>query len=235
MHIAKTTMLATILSAALANLSPTQAAPPSGAKHLHQLTCQAGQIAKFNGARWDCAEEMVADDALAAVPKERFVDNGDGTITDIQTGLMWEKKDAADGSLDLTNPHDVDNIYSWSSELDEDNTNPDGSAFTNFLATLNQETTNDPQSTCFANHCDWRLPRLAELQTIVAESCDGSPCIDPVFGATAASAYWSSTSNTDSPVSAFVVHFDLVDPNVGPVSLGGKATGGWVRAVRGGR
>ncbi len=41
----------------------------------------------------------------------RFVDNGDGTICDHQTGLMWEKKDAADGVVDLNNPHDVDNLY----------------------------------------------------------------------------------------------------------------------------
>ncbi len=36
-----------------------------------------------------------------------FVDNGDGTVTDNRTGLMWEKK-SSDGSI-----HDVENYYSW--------------------------------------------------------------------------------------------------------------------------
>jgi hypothetical protein len=38
---------------------------------------------------------------------QRFVDNGDGTMTDKVTGLMWEKKDDAGGL------HDVDNKYPW--------------------------------------------------------------------------------------------------------------------------
>jgi len=39
---------------------------------------------------------------------DRFVDNGDGTVTDNMTGLMWEKKDNSSGI------HDMDNIYTWS-------------------------------------------------------------------------------------------------------------------------
>src|SRR6059036_1572800 len=38
----------------------------------------------------------------------RFVDNGDGTVTDNQTGLQWEKKDGADGVENYADPHDVD-------------------------------------------------------------------------------------------------------------------------------
>ncbi|MFT4570072.1 MAG: hypothetical protein ACI91F_000942, partial [Candidatus Binatia bacterium] len=39
-----------------------------------------------------------------------YTDNGDGTITDNNTGLMWEKKD------DNPTPtiHDIDNTYTWS-------------------------------------------------------------------------------------------------------------------------
>src|SRR5262249_769349 len=36
-----------------------------------------------------------------------FVDNGDGTITDTRTGLMWEKKDQSGGL------HDVNAHYVW--------------------------------------------------------------------------------------------------------------------------
>ncbi len=43
-------------------------------------------------------------------PAPRFVDNGDGTITDNQTGLMWEKKDQAGGL------HDSRTGYTWAGE-----------------------------------------------------------------------------------------------------------------------
>src|SRR5262249_7879384 len=33
---------------------------------------------------------------------DRFVDNGDGTITDTETGLIWEKKDRGGGLHDAT-------------------------------------------------------------------------------------------------------------------------------------
>lgn len=36
-----------------------------------------------------------------------FTDNGDGTITDNRTGLMWEKL-SDDGSI-----HDKDTTYTW--------------------------------------------------------------------------------------------------------------------------
>ena len=57
-------------------------------------------------------------DALVVCPPNspvRFVDNGDGTVCDHQTGLMWEQKDADDGTIDLNNPRDVNNFYNWSS------------------------------------------------------------------------------------------------------------------------
>ena len=46
----------------------------------------------------------------------RFVDHGDGTLTDTQTGLMWEKKDNLDNEGDFANPHDADNRYTWAAE-----------------------------------------------------------------------------------------------------------------------
>ena len=38
-----------------------------------------------------------AHEATAANPHIRFVDNGNGTITDNQTGLMWEKQTGSTG------------------------------------------------------------------------------------------------------------------------------------------
>jgi len=170
----------------------------------------------------------------------RFVDNGDGTVTDNQTGLQWEKKVAGSGCL-----HCVDDTYTWCANADNpimcDNGNvPDGTAFTSFLATLNGGATGvgncvssdgNTQTGGFAGHCDWRLPTSAELQTILLAPflCQPSPCIDPVFGPTAATFYWSSTTFASDPIPAWLVEFQF-----GSVSTAGKFNGLRVRAVRGG-
>src|SRR5437762_12871378 len=89
----------------------------------------------------------------SAVP--HYVDNGDGTVTDNQTGLMWEKKT---GTVGTPNPdlHDVNNFYTWSG-VGPYYQNPDGTLFTPFLATLNLDASSSGRSICRANHCDWRI------------------------------------------------------------------------------
>ena len=54
----------------------------------------------------------------------RFVDNGDGTISDLQTGLMWEKKSASDNTQDWNNPRDADSLFTWTDTSDGDLGNP---------------------------------------------------------------------------------------------------------------
>ncbi len=108
----------------------------------------------------------------------RFVDNGDGTVTDNCTGLMWQK-DTADVNDD---GQSTDQDYlSWCDAL----------AYCESLS--------------FAGHDDWRLPNVRELQSIVDYGCF-SPTIDPVFGALL-STYWASTSFAVFPGSAWLVNF----------------------------
>lgn len=122
----------------------------------------------------------------------RFTDSG-VTVTDNLTGLQWEKK------TDDNSVHDKDNTYTWSSG----DTQASGPAFTTFLSALNAPS-------CFAGQCDWRLPTLAELQSIVPGgfTCATSPCIDPVFGPTTAGEYWSATSRADDLPHAMTVNFN---------------------------
>ncbi len=150
----------------------------------------------------------------------RFVDNGDETITDNLTQLVWEKKvPGLNSGQDNLNPHDVDNLYSWTAG----STNADGAAFTDFVDDLN--------SAGFAASHDWRLPTLFELQTLLPVGiCESSPCIvDPLFSVTKTSIYWSVSSAQGTPTKAWAVPtgFAVTDD----VS---KTDALYVRAVRGG-
>lgn len=66
----------------------------------------------------------------------RFVDNGDGTVTDNLTALQWEKKRAMDLVANYTDVHDADNVYSWTAA---DGTTADGTAFTTFAPSLTRK------------------------------------------------------------------------------------------------
>ena len=76
--------------------------------------------------------------AMAAAIQCRYGVNGDGTATDYNTGLQWEQKNDLNGTPDPLAPHDADNTYQWSlGGTPNGGTAPDGSAFTDFLASLN--------------------------------------------------------------------------------------------------
>ncbi len=159
------------------------------------------------------------DGAICAGAALSYTDNGNGTITDNNTGPVWEKKD--DNNV---NPlHDVDNTYTWAN------------AFAVHMAGLNA-------GAGFAGHTDWRLPNVKELQSIVnygnfapAVSSSfntgcSSGCTVTSCSCTAADNYWSSTPYAGSSSFAWSVYF-----NDGLVLLDAKSNSLRVRAVRGGR
>jgi len=73
-------------------------------------------------------------------------------------GLMVELKRNDDGVPNYADPHDFDNVYTWTDPGDSDNTNADGTMWTDFLVKLNTPP-------CFAGHCDWRIPTTSELDS----------------------------------------------------------------------
>lgn len=168
----------------------------------------------------------------------RFSDNGDGTVTDHLTHLMWEKKSGIVGAAGSRNPSDVNNIYSLSAACYElpcpgQGNTDDGTAFTDFLPRLNGALC--PLSPCspVGGHFDWRLPTLSELETIVdvtSPECDPSrACIAPVFGPTQPGAHWTTTSVADQAQAAFALTF-----RGGFRTIQNRTGSMYVRAVRGG-
>jgi hypothetical protein len=93
----------------------------------------------------------------------------------------------------------------------------------------------------FAGHNDWRLPSEGghnspatgsnELETILLAPypCATSACIDPIFGSTQASYYWSSSTRPGDPRGAWFVDF-----SDGAVTGDFKQFAVSVRAVRSG-
>jgi hypothetical protein len=182
----------------------------------------------------------IADDNGCVLPGDgvqgtplHYKVNSNGTITDRNTGLIWEMKNTTAGSV-----HYVDNTYTWTAT----GTDPDGTLFTEFLDKLNNRCERDEAIPCnkkadcaavggkcgFAGKRDWRIPHIKELQSIVDYGMS-NPAIDPAFGPTAAGDYWSSTSNAAFSSNAWVVSFDL-----GFVGSAFKDGTFRARAVRGG-
>lgn len=212
-----------------------------------RAACLAGEQAKaLQGSKanpGDC--EAVFDAALAKADKDaakkgvtcRYLDNHDGTISDLNTLLMWEKKDEPGSGTE----HDSSVKKTWADAFE-------------WAANLAQPpTTHDPTSTLgsFAGYTDWRLPSISELITILDTSIDincasgtsTSPCIDPIFrsgDSFTAGGYWSSTTFEETPTSAWMIDFSngVVNQfNKVPDPPGGDPQSGirYVRAVRGGR
>lgn len=161
---------------------------------------------------------------------QRWKDNGDGTATDLTTGLTWELK------TNDSNVHKVNLTFTWCSDADNDHNcdnsaNPmDGTVFTQFLQTLNNWPSN-----CFAGKCDWRLPTIDELSGIqegnYPAACPFTPPCTTIPGATASDLYWSATTFSGFPSQAMYV--DFVTGEVDS-QFGGKTMAHPVRAVRGG-
>ncbi len=183
---------------------PTFELPATG-----QTTCfdSSGNVIDCAGSQWPGQDGHYQAGCSSA---GRFVDNGDGTVTDDCTGLVWQKDGAdvnGDGLIDASD------VLSW------------------------QQALQHCENLEFAGRNDWRLPNVRELQSIV-DYGRSTPSIDPVFGvasppmsAASSSWYWSSSSVLGSPGSGWHVSFDY-GYVLGGVAVVDKSLLYYVRAVR---
>lgn len=177
--------------------------------------------------------------ASAAGTSCRFLDNGDGTLSDLNTGLMWEQKDTTScnevGGLKL---RCYGRAWNWMTSLD-----PIG--LTGNLATVLLHRTSHPtflenEAACLAGHCDWRVPTVEEVRAILDPDCSDGWCLDPLFGPrwddpSAGGAppkrMWTRTTWSDLTIQAFLA--DLTTGEIG-VFVQTKTGSARVHLVRGG-
>ncbi len=110
-----------------------------------------------------------------------FVDNGDGAITDLTTGLMWMRDDSGFFNIGDNGALNWEQALDWAENLE------------------------------YAGYSDWRLPNAKELHSIVdytrSPATTSSAAIDPIFkctsiidegGETNYPFYWTSTTHSNS-------------------------------------
>ena len=133
---------------------------------------------------------------------ERFTDNGDGTITDNRTRLMWTK-DAGTPTVGSC----AGGIKTWQGALD----------YVTCLNGINH-----------LGHSDWKLPGVKELISLVDYSRFGPalPLSRPFLNVQSG-IYWSSISYVYNMNFAWVVYMWN-----GYVGYDGKAINGYVWPVR---
>ncbi len=157
----------------------------------------------------------------------RFEDIGN-TVLDHQTGLEWEEKTNSDAVANLANAHDVDNTYTWAAA----GSAPSGTLYTDFLVKLNGIVDHPTTTTgsCFESHCDWRVPTVDELKTILDAPCGGgAPCVaNAEFLPNRSGRYWTASTRDAAPTGAYFV--DFISPTL--VASDTKTTSKFARAVR---
>ncbi len=103
----------------------------------------------FSAVTVQAAQTCKPDYIPASTPDSQLIDNGDGTVTDIKTGLMWKKcLEGVGGALCGTGSP---SSFTWQTALEQPNVVNSGSGF--------------------AGYHDWRLPNIKELLSLVEEQC----------------------------------------------------------------
>jgi hypothetical protein len=116
-----------------------------------------------------------------STPTERFTDNGDGTVTDHGSNLMWMLC-AVGQTWTKATCNGAATALTWQGALDAAQAiNKRGNLFFN----------------------DWRLPQVPELAGIAERQCKNPRINLTVFPGTPSAAFWTATSRPSATVEAF--------------------------------
>ena len=118
--------------------------------------------------------------SVSALAAKTYSDNGDGTVTDPTTGLVWMRCSMG---------------QDW-----------DGMTCTGTAKTYTFDEANALTVT-FAGQSDWRVPNIRELQTIVDRSVVDPAIDEAAFPNTRTSNFWSASAYAGSSNDAWLVSF----------------------------
>ena len=171
---------------------------------------QTGQTKCYNtsGTEISCTDTGQDGDLRKGVewPYPRFMNNGDGTVTDNLTGLIWTQNAGTPtvGSC-------AGGYKTWQGALD-------------YVTCLN--------SMNYLGHSDWRLPNVNELESLINadEPNSATWLTDQGFIGVQSGYYWSSSSGAGHTDGAWVVSVWG-----GSVSYNYEADGIYVWPVRSGQ
>jgi hypothetical protein len=215
----------------------------------------SGQTQSFTADKFETSNQVVDDNGVLQCGRQQtFTVRTDGTILDHLTCLIWEKKTDDDNVL-----HDKDLTFTWSgggqltiwdwifriNNRCELNANFECGEAGNIVE-CSSVTTGDgrPGGACgFGGKCDWRIPNVKELQSIINfgrsnpnvdtnsfnTECSGCALSDEECSCVESMFHWSGTSfDQRAGGSAWAVGFGF-----GDVRGRDKTTLYAVRAVRG--
>ena len=121
----------------------------------------------------------------ASTPDSQLQDNGNGTITDRKTGLIW--KQCVEGLSGNTCASGSAEIFSWQQALQRAQTVNSGGGF--------------------AGASDWRVPTIKELSSLVEQQCAGPAINLTRFPNTGSDIVWSSSAVAGGTYNAWYVFF----------------------------
>ena len=128
-----------------------------------------------------CKKETIP----ATTPTARFEINGDGTVTDELTGLMWKR--CLEGQSGIGCTQISAQAFIWEA--------------------AKQQADNVNKKSRFAGYSDWRIPNIKELSSIVENKCHDPAINLSVFPNTPSIFVWSSTPSISGKNHAWGVDF----------------------------
>jgi len=141
------------------------------------LTAALLSLASFTEAAQTCHSYW----PKPSTPINRFTENGDGTVTDTVTKLIWKR--CSEGLSGDSCEKGEPSIFTW------------------------QEAQKAAAESRSAGKSNWRLPDIKELNSIIERQCTMPAINEIVFPATPTMAFWSSSPYAGNSAYAWNVYF----------------------------
>lgn len=130
-----------------------------------------------------CQNQSTAVPIPYSTPSDDFVNNGDGTVTHLATGLMWLQCSLGQEPFGQACSGNADS-YNWQDALSQNNTS-------------------------YAGYNNWRLPDIKELTSIIEQRCESPSVNESIFPNTPVGGFWTSSPDANQSKNAWFVSFGI--------------------------